>query len=220
MECALLHIAVHWAIRCTQSALQFTEAAPDRTWSRGCHDPRSRRLRGQTGPWLSRQGSRRVQPVANLQRRSCGSSRLPPHARLAGGMLGYRDGLQVDRHPGAVRTGPLAGSGVWFRCSHRVSHGYGFRRTPGSAMCPRTMPVQRRCEAGAAGASHGWRNTRCTAGNGGPDTIRTYDLPLRRGTLYPAELRGRDEPVQPGDSPITSIGIRVHRGPRPGLSPP
>ncbi len=27
--------------------------------------------------------------------------------------------------------------------------------------------------------------------NGAPDTIRTYDLPLRRGTLYPTELRGR-----------------------------
>ena len=27
--------------------------------------------------------------------------------------------------------------------------------------------------------------------NGAPDTIRTCDLPLRRGTLYPAELRGR-----------------------------
>src|SRR5512146_254051 len=27
---------------------------------------------------------------------------------------------------------------------------------------------------------------------GGPDTIRTCDLPLRRGTLYPAELRGRN----------------------------
>lgn len=26
---------------------------------------------------------------------------------------------------------------------------------------------------------------------GDPDTIRTCDLPLRRGTLYPAELRGR-----------------------------
>jgi hypothetical protein len=35
---------------------------------------------------------------------------------------------------------------------------------------------------------------------GGPDTIRTCDLPLRRGTLYPTELRGlsgkfRTEPV-------------------------
>ena len=28
------------------------------------------------------------------------------------------------------------------------------------------------------------------ADTGGPDTIRTCDLPLRRGTLYPAELRG------------------------------
>src|SRR5690606_7503632 len=27
--------------------------------------------------------------------------------------------------------------------------------------------------------------------SGGPDTIRTCDLPLRRGPLYPAELRGR-----------------------------
>lgn len=26
--------------------------------------------------------------------------------------------------------------------------------------------------------------------SGAPDTIRTYDLPLRRGTLYPTELRG------------------------------
>ncbi len=30
-----------------------------------------------------------------------------------------------------------------------------------------------------------------TENNGAPDTIRTCDLPLRRGTLYPAELRGR-----------------------------
>lgn len=27
--------------------------------------------------------------------------------------------------------------------------------------------------------------------NGAPDTIRTCDLTLRRGALYPAELRGR-----------------------------
>ena len=26
--------------------------------------------------------------------------------------------------------------------------------------------------------------------DGGPGAIRTHDLPLRRGTLYPAELRG------------------------------
>ncbi len=28
---------------------------------------------------------------------------------------------------------------------------------------------------------------------GAPSTIRTCDLPLRRGTLYPAELSGRDD---------------------------
>lgn len=28
--------------------------------------------------------------------------------------------------------------------------------------------------------------------DGAPDRVRTYDLSLRRGLLYPAELRGRD----------------------------
>ena len=35
--------------------------------------------------------------------------------------------------------------------------------------------------------------------NGAPETIRTSDLPLRRGLLYPAELLGRDS------TPIKSI---------------
>jgi hypothetical protein len=39
------------------------------------------------------------------------------------------------------------------------------------------------------------RNDRQPAGSGGPDTIRTCDLPLRRGTLYPSELRGRNPPM-------------------------
>src|SRR5690606_20778901 len=33
---------------------------------------------------------------------------------------------------------------------------------------------------------------------GGPDTIRTCDLPLRRGTLYPAELRGQGRGLSHG----------------------
>ena len=45
--------------------------------------------------------------------------------------------------------------------------------------------------------------------NGGPDTIRTYDLPLRRGTLYPAELRGRGGNRQRGDSPTMVREIRA-----------
>jgi hypothetical protein len=36
-----------------------------------------------------------------------------------------------------------------------------------------------------------------TEKNGGPYRIRTYDLPLRRRLLYPAELRVRNVLVRP-----------------------
>lgn len=62
----------------------------------------------------------------------------------------------------------------------------------------------------------------CTAaanrGDGGPGAIRTHDLPLRRGTLYPAELRGQSRAFSheqdggataPGKAPLH--GERRHR---------
>ena len=102
------------------------------------------------------------------------------------------------------RLGPIRGS------VSRAVHYAGVVRLRGldeEGQCSGRLPAVRqsrpvngktvRCLASRAARSHGAHPRLAESGDsraefvrdGGPDTIRTYDLCLRRATLYPAELR-------------------------------
>lgn len=99
------------------------------------------------------------------------------------GLLGRADrvltGRLADMSADRPRQTPPASSGKGTRCERADDVPAEYR------------PIRRGRTPGA---------TRLDA-TGGPDTIRTCDLSLRRGPLYPAELRGRRWALSQGNRP-------------------